>query len=248
MNQQHIRILHVENNGDDIEIVARVLQRRQDVSLVSARTIQEAKKQISENEFDLIFADLLMSDNDGREAGPERNRVQNALFDFQRLMRELDIDKGSLNREERPAIVVLSGMPITKDDIKKTINTYPGWIWGWLEKLTLGADGSETLENSINEAIGDLQLHRKRSRRLIYDSVWPGGTMSLLAYVVGVALIWGIYQLTQNIVLTSFASIVPIGLMIATQAYYLKSQDELSEESYRAIISQILKRMFTSHS
>lgn len=233
--EQNTRILHIENDPHWREIISRRLGKQVKIKLEQAGTINAAKNLLLNNDYDLILADLDMSGQGDIAAG---------LDDFSRLMLDLGIEKGSRKLDERPAIVVLTGRRARVDDIRKTINKYPGWIWGWFEKNEPNSNGFEKLEISIEELIGTLERQRLRSKSMVYSNVWPGGVVQLLAYIMGAIVIWLAYQYTSNIALAIFISVIPLSLMIATQAYYLRMYKQLSDESYQTVVIEILRQIF----
>lgn len=234
--ERTIRVLHVEDDSNWREIVKRKITRKS-VELDQASSIIEAKQLINQRQYELIIADLDMSGNSDTKGLN--------MDDFDRLMFGLGIDKGNTPLDERPRIVVLTGFQTKEDAIRNVMNKYPGWIWGWLEKAKLDGNGFEKLESRIEDVIGELELHRVRTQKLVYGSIWPGGFLSLLSYVVGVLIIWLVYQTTSNTVLTLLISVIPLGLLITTQAYFLKINKQLSDASYQAVIVEVLKQMFS---
>lgn len=231
----HFSILHVEDDPNWREIVKRRCAQFE-VHFDQASSIIEAKQLINQRQYELIIADLDMSGNS--DTSPN-------MDDFDRLMFGLGIDKGNTPLDERPRIVVLTGFQAKEDTIRNVMNKYPGWIWGWLEKAKLDGNGFEKLESRIEDVIGELELHRARTQKLVYGSIWPGGFLSLLSYVAGVLIIWLVYQTTSSTVLTLLISVIPLGLLITTQAYFLKINKQLSDASYQAVIVEVLKQMFS---
>lgn len=226
-----IRILHVEDDPNWRDIVRRLLLNHKGVELEQASTINEAHDLNLEHQFDIILADLNMSST-------AKQDILTGLKNFERLMFEVAIEQGTNKLEDRPRIVILTGMPATQQEIIDTINTYPGWIWGWLEKATFN-------EEDILTVIHVLKRHRRRTEKLVYANAWPGGLVQLGAYLLAAAVSWLVFTTTNNTILALLIALVPLGLVIVVQAYYLRMSNQLSDHTYRDVIAELIRQIFS---
>lgn len=226
-----IRILHVEDDPAWRDIIRRLLGNEKGVELEQAATISEAHNLNLEHQFNIILADLNMS-------GITEQDIMTGLRNFERLMFEVAIDQGPRRLEERPRIVILTGIPATQKEITDTINTYPGWIWGWLEK-------SRFVGEDIKTVIAALQRHRRRTEKLVYVSAWPGGLVQLGAYLLSALVIWLVFFATNNTIFALLISVAPLGLVIAVQAYYLKMTKQLGDQTYKDVIGELIRQIFS---
>ena len=237
-----IRILHIENADIWGNIVSRYCAKRREIRLTQVRTIREAAGLVQSETYDLIFADLLMSNeenDDVEQKKSPRELAANAIDDFSKLMFELGMTVGGNSFDHRPPIVIITAMPIIEDDIRGIVNKYPGWIWGWIEKATMS-------EDEVFNAIDELTRYRNRIKQNLYSGSWPGGLSQLLVYAIGFWAIWLVFSSTSqndNIALKLLFPIVALALVITTQAFFLRSNRQLSDESYQSVIIEIVKQV-----
>lgn len=121
LHNEPIRILIVENDEDWVEIIRENLPGNFHFDVAS--NIDDVKALLLNNTYNLIIADLVLSD--------EETPVFGILKDFNNLI--FTIKQVKLHGNIRPPIIVTTIHQIHLQ-IPKLLNYYGGWVWGWHEK------------------------------------------------------------------------------------------------------------------
>lgn len=104
----------------------------------TAETLDKAKSFLQENVYDAVFVDL---------------RLANEQTPFESLGKIVFILKSETKRTDKiTPLIVVTGYPVTLQDLIKAINAYRGWIWGWHKKSNYDGEQIRNTILSINKS------------------------------------------------------------------------------------------------
>lgn len=120
-SKEPIRILIIEDDQDWVAIIHEILPGNFHFDV--ACNIEEVKDLIQKNTYNLIIADLLLSDAESPVFG--------IFKDFSNLI--FAIKQTKLQGRLWPPIIIITIHQI-HSQVPKLLNHYGGWVWGWHEK------------------------------------------------------------------------------------------------------------------